>query len=171
VGFLGKWHAQLEYLDGEADEEGGSFDDSEFDGYRLIVGAHPAINDSTQARFDLTYFDYSNDFDAGDSADQDGYGLGFGLRHAFSQKFEGTAELWYVEGSFDFDGGPSEDFNDVSLELQGRYNWTPSLSVGITYLLNGGVFGSAVSSSSSSGDVARFDVRWAFGYNGLSDIK
>jgi hypothetical protein len=175
VGFAGIGHAQLEYLDGEADDDSSSSfsDDADFDGYRLIAGVHPAINDDTQARFDVTYFDYETDFDAGGDASQDGYGLGFGLRHAFSPKFEGTAEVWYVEGDTDFGSG-SEDFNDISLEFQGRYNWTPNLSVGLTYLLNGGVFGSAVnasSSSSSNGDVARFDVRWSFGYNGLSDIK
>jgi hypothetical protein len=169
IGFMNVLHAQLEYTDGESDSDFFS-DDPDFDGFRVTAGAHPQISDNTQFRLDATYFDY----DGGEGSfdfDSKGYGLGFGIRHAFSSKFEGTAQAWYVEGDTDsngFFGNNDQDFNDTIIEFQGRYNWTPNLSTGLTVSLNGGFAGVAADDSSDS---ARFDVRWAFGNNGFSDLK
>jgi hypothetical protein len=178
VGFLGNWHAQLEYTDGEVDAR--DFD-RDFDGYRLIAGAHPQITDNTQLRIDITYFDYSVDGGEGFSdVDTDGYGVGFGLRHAFSPKLEATVQAWYLEGdrdNLDLDADDivpglgcesSEcDFQETVVEIQGRYNWTQNLSTGLTIALGGGV---AASVPLLSGDSATFDVRWSFGNNDFSDL-
>lgn len=207
VGFLEKWHAQLEYVNGETkydllagladDLLGASIGDFETDGYQLVIGAHPQITDRTQLRTDLTYFDFDGDISArlgdGDGpngaangnsgrgrTDVKGYGVGFGLRHAFSPKLEGTIQAWYVEGDIDAsisDGvdslGVKPDFNETMVEIQGRYNWTTNLSVGLTVGL-GGLASSMASNPLAllglGGDVARFDVRWSFGNNGLTDL-
>jgi hypothetical protein len=175
VGFAGKWHAQLEYTDGEIDVEDGD-DKFDFDGYRVVVGAHPQITENTQLRADVTYFDYTTDDLGGfgnSDADTDGYGLGFGLRHAFSPKVEATVQAWYVEGDRDFggffsdcDSGSSCDFQETIIELQGRYNWTRNLSTGLTVALGGSLNGGV----GLGGDSATFDARWSFGNNGLWDL-
>ena len=103
IGFLSKWHAQLEYLDGdvESDFEG---QDPEFDGFRITVGAHPQITDKTQLLANIAYFDYEGDldFDGGEGGEfdfgSDGLALGFGLRHAVSDKLELTGQVWYLDG-------------------------------------------------------------------------
>jgi hypothetical protein len=172
VGFAGKWHAQLEYTDGETDIEDGD-DKFDFDGYRVVVGAHPQITDNTQLRADVTYFDYSADSDFfGFDGDTDGYGLGFGLRHAFSPKVEATVQAWYVEGDRDFEtffgdcDNSSCDFQETIVEVQGRYNWTQNLSTGLTVALGGSLAGGV----GLGGDSATFDARWSFGNNGLWDL-
>ena len=155
IGFAGKWHASLDYLDGTT--ENGTGPDSDFDGYSLVVGAHPQLTANTQLITDLTYFSY--DYDGGEGSD--GYGIGLGLRHGLSDKVELMAEVWYTEGTFDSDFFPDIDYSNTAIEFGARYNWTPNLSTGLTVNLDGGA-GAATSSSSSSSDAARFDVRWSF---------
>jgi len=188
VGFLGKWHAQLDYVDGETDTD--FSEDPDFDGYRLVVGAHPQLTDKTQLVTNITYFDY----DGGEGsfeAEVSGYGVGLGLRHALTPKFEASLLTWYVEGDTDFSDSffsESADFNETIIELQGRYNWTQNLSVGLTASI-GGAFNTIGSASSwggllngsgandgekqslgEGGETIRFDVRWSFGNNDLSDL-
>ncbi len=157
IGFAGKWHASLDYLDGTS--ENGTGPDNDFDGYSLVVGAHPQLTPNTQLIADLNYFDY--DLDGGEGSD--GYGVGLGLRHSLGDKAELMAEVWYTEGSFDNDSPffADTDYNNTTIEFGARYNWTPNLSTGLTVNLDGGA-GAATSSSSSSSDSARFDVRWSF---------
>ncbi len=167
IGFLSKWHAQLEYLDGdvESDFEG---QDPEFDGFRITVGAHPQITDKTQLLANIAYFDYEGDldFDGGEGGEfdfgSDGLALGFGLRHAVSDKLELTGQVWYLDGDefFGDDSEDQEDFNDTIIEFQGRYNWTPNLSTGLTASIDGSFAGVA---ASEADDTFRVDVRWAFG--------
>lgn len=152
LGFAEKWHASLQYTDGETDSDFFSGSNNDFDGYRLIVGAHPQLTPNTQLITDLTYFDY--DYDGGEGST--GYGLGFGLRHSITDKLEIMSEVWYTEGEYDQDNGPDYDYNDTTVEIGGRYNWMPQLSTGLTVGLGG------TSATSSSGDVVRFDVRWSF---------
>lgn len=154
IGFLEKWHASLQYTNGSADSDFFDASDSDFDGGRIIVGAHPQLTQNTQLIADVTYFNY--DYDGGEGSD--GYGLGLGLRHALSDKFELTAEMWYTQGNVDDDFGNDYDYNDTTVELGGRYNWTPQISTGLTVGLNG-----TSGSYNISGDVARFDVRFSFG--------
>jgi hypothetical protein len=153
VGFATKWHASLAYTDGETDF-GTSSDD--FDGYRLIVGAHPQLTTNTQLVTDLTYFDY--DFDGGEGTS--GYGIGLGLRHAVTDKLEVMGEVWYTEGEIDSDSPfiADVDYNDTTVEVGGRYNWLPELSTGLTVSLGG----SSASSSFGGDEAIRFDLRWAF---------
>lgn len=158
IGFLEKWHASLQYQDGESQSDifGGSDD---FDGYRLVVGAHPQLTPNTQLLADLAYSDY--EYDGGEGTD--GISVGFGLRHALTDKVELMSEIWYTEGSYDDDfGGGDVDYSDTSIEIGGRYNWMPALSTGLTLGI-GGLSGSGFSSD----DVVRFDVRWSF-LGGLS---
>lgn len=153
LGFAELWHASLSYTDGETDFGPGNED---FDGYRLIVGAHPQLTPNTQLVTDLTYFDY--DYDGGEGSS--GYGLGLGLRHALTDKLEIMGQVWYTEGEFDYDNPfiSDQDYNDTTVELGGRYNWLPQLSTGLTVSLGG-----TSASSSLGGDTVRFDLRWAFG--------
>ena len=158
IGFLNIWHASLDYLDGTS--ENGQFNqDTDFDGFNLVVGAHHQLTTNTQLVTDLTYFTY----DVGDGGEgSDGYGLGLGLRHGLTDKVELMAEVWYTEGTFDDNSSSNTDFNNTSIEFGARYKWLPNLSTGLTVNLDGGA-GGATTSSSGSGDSARFDVRWSFG--------
>ena len=155
IGFASKWHASLDYLKGTEDIKNGT--DFDFDGWQLVVGAHPQLTPNTQLLTDLTYYNY--DFDGGEGAD--GYGLGLGLRHGLTDKFELSAEAWYIQSSIDNSfGGSSTDAYDTNVQVGGRYNWTPEFSTGLTVDIGGaGIVGT---SSSSSGNTARFDVRWSF---------
>jgi hypothetical protein len=172
VGFAGIWHASLDYLDGTADNSGSGNNDLDFDGFRLVVGAHPQLTPNTQLVTDLTYFDYDYDGGEGATGNSDGYGVGLGLRHSLTDKVELLGEIWYTDGSVDQDGGSSDDYSDTTVQLAARYNWTPAISTGVSVDL-GGTLGAGTSSlsSSSGGDVIRFDARWSFGggVDGLSD--
>jgi hypothetical protein len=170
IGFLGMGHAQLEYTNGDAF-------DTDFDGYRLLVGGHNQIGENTQLIGDLTYFDYSYDGGEGsglsfNDVDVDGFGIGVGLRHALNSRMEVSGQVWYVDGTGEEDGafGSETDFNNTIFELRGRYNWTPQLSTGITAFMGGTFFGGG-GSSFSSGDFVRADIRWAFGNSDFSDLK
>jgi hypothetical protein len=159
VAFLSKWHASLQYQDGEVDSDS-SFGDADFDGFQLVAGAHPQLTPNTQVIFDLTYLDYDVDGAEGGDASEDGYGVGFGLRHAITDKLEISAEAWYIESNYEEDGF-DEDYNNTSLQFGGRYNWTPAVSTGLTVFLDGTA---ATSAASLSDDVIRFDVRWSWDY-------
>lgn len=173
IGFLGMGHAQVEYTNGDAGE-------TDFDGYRLLVGAHNQLGENTQLIGDLTYFDYSYDGGEGcgpfscfsEDLDVDGLGLGLGLRHAINSRAEVSAELWYLDGSVD-QGNESADFNSTILELRARYNWTKQFSTGVTAFIGGSFFsgGSVGSNFLDSGDFYRLDARWAFGNSDFSDLK
>jgi len=164
IGFAEMWHASVAYRDGTS--ENGSFGDIDFDGYQLIVGAHPQITPNTQLVADVTYFDYDLDGAEGFSGGNDGLGLGLGLRHAITDKLEVMSQIWYVNGDTDgsFFSSDSTDYNDTTVEIGGRYNWMPQLSTGLTASLNGGPGGA---SYYVSGDTIRFDIRWSF----LGDVS
>ena len=65
IGFADKWHASVGYLDGTT--ENGNNPDTDFDGWNVIVGAHPQLTTNTQLIADLTYFNY--DIDGGEGTD------------------------------------------------------------------------------------------------------
>ena len=153
IAFLTKWHAQLEYTDGETDSDFFN-DDFDFDGYRIVVGAHPQLTENTQLVADLQYFDYDleeND-DTPFEATTDGYGVGFGLRHSLTDRFEIMGQVWYVDAEVEENDGFDYDYNDTLVELGGRYNWTPNLSTGLTVGLNGSLGGATSAIDGISGD-------------------
>ncbi|MBL8225472.1 MAG: hypothetical protein JNM50_09085 [Chromatiales bacterium] len=180
IGFLGMGHAQVEYTNGTVDGNDTTFDAGssvDFDGYRLVVGAHNQLTENTQLIGDLTYFDYSYDggegSDTGD-VDADGFGIGLGLRHNIGSRAEVSAEVWYLDGEIDADFGGKSDVNDTIFELRARYNWTQNLSTGITAFLGGSFFGNARAFSDDglgSDNLLRADIRWAFGNSNFSDLK
>jgi hypothetical protein len=168
IGFLGMGHAQLEYTNGDAYG-------SDFDGYRLVVGAHNQLGENTQLIGNLTYFDYSYDGGEGSNLsfndiDVDGFGIGVGLRHAIGSRMEVSGQVWYVDSEFEEKGqfGDKGDFNNTIFELSGRYNWTKQLSTGVTAFLGGSFFGGGTIDNS---DFVRADIRWAFGNSDFSDLK
>lgn len=174
IGFLGMGHAQLEYTNGDA---GGT----DFDGYRLVVGAHNQLGENTQLIGDLTYFDYSYDGGEGcggilncgsDDTDVDGFGVGLGLRHAINSRMEISGQFWYLDGNVE-QGNDDADVNSTILELRARYNWTKQFSTGVTAFIGGAFFGAGSVGSSflDTGDFYRLDARWSFGNSDFSDLK
>jgi hypothetical protein len=139
IEFAQKWHAQLRYHDAEDETNVDS------DGYRITVGAHPAVSDQTQLIADITYFDFS--VDGTPDVDTDGYGVGVGARSNITDAVELIGEIWWVESETDND--PNDD-TDFFAEVGGRYHWTQNLSTGILLTLD-------------SSDEVLFDVRWTFG--------
>ena len=127
------WHARLEYIDGE------SFD-VDFDGYRLAIGAHPAITENTDLVFELSYFDLESDL-----GDADGYGLAVGVRSMFTDNVELNALLQSDFG--DIDGGG--DITSINASLGGQYLFTDNVGVGVDV-------------SIGDGNAANFYVRWSF---------
>jgi hypothetical protein len=165
IGFLNQWHAQVEYTDGDMDSDMEL--DADFDGYRLVVGAHPQLTEKTQLVADLQYFDYDLDIDGIDIS-TDGFGIGLGLRHSLSDKFELMAQVWYIDGEVDTNAFFGDiDYNDTVVELSGRYNWTPNLSTGVSVSLDGSLGGGTTALNALEGgfggDVYRLDLRWSFG--------
>lgn len=168
IGFADMFHASVGYTDGNL--EGGlasiGTTDSDFDGYRLVFGVNPQLTPNTQVIGDIAYYDYDLDgtVDGGEGSfaydgGLDGFALGFGLRHSVTSNFEIMGEVWYSDGSID---DVDADYNNTSAEFSARYNWTPSLSTGLTFGYNGG-FGTGL----ETGDTLRLDVRWSF-LGGLS---
>ena len=168
IGFLDKWHSSLQYTEGTTDFDSSSDDD--FDGWRLVVGAHPQLTPDTQLVTEISYFDYNYDGGEGSDGGADGFGLGLGLRHSLSDKAELSALATYTQANFDDSGFGSSGNTDVYstvVEVGGRYNWMPNLSTGLTVSLGGGGAGAGLESSFLGGNLARFDVRWSF----LGDVS
>lgn len=159
IGFLEQFHAQAEWIDGEygdtVDFDGD--DDADFDGYRLIIGAHPSLGPNTDGVLELQYFDLEADYDGGygggDDIEIDGFGVGVGLRHMLTEKVELSGTAWWNEAEWD-EGDYDEDFSDVSLELGGRYLINENLSAGVNVITNDPIANHA--------DSITIDVRWQF---------
>jgi len=142
------FHVQAEYLDGTIGVPGSDVD---FDGYRIVAGAHPSVGDATDAVINIQYFDLT--YDVNPDEDVDGFGVGIGLRHMLAPNVEVSGLAWWNEGSDDDNLGNDNDFSDISLELGGRYLFTDNLSLGVTIVTNDSIVG---------GDSAKIDVRWQF---------
>ncbi len=152
LGFLDVWHAQLGYIDGSL----GGEDNTDFDGWSVQVGAHPAINEKSQLVINIGYFDTS--YDAGGSVDRDGYGVGFGVRTNVTDKVEASAVAYWSDASFDGDlfSESDTDATNISVVLGGRYNWTKNFSTGATVVIGDPVI---ISTGSNS---MNLDVRYTF---------
>jgi len=147
VGFAEIWHAQLDYSDGEANG-GKSSGGTDNDGYTFTVGVNPAVSDTTDLVFDLSYFDIDNDT-ASSSSSVDGYGLGVGLRTMWTDQLEVNGGAEVVSGDA---GGSNSDFTNVIVSVGGVYSFTDNVAVSMD-VANGGIVG---------GNAARFGVRWNF---------
>ena len=136
IGFLGNYHAQLSYVDGDISDDG---DDLDFDGFDLVLGYHQAITSSGATQFfaDINYFDIDFDFDGGEgSVSNTGYGIGLGLRSFVGSNLELEGKITYTRGELDDDFFSDADYTDTSLEVGGRWHWTPNFSTGLMLALN-----------------------------------
>ncbi len=154
IAFATKWHLQVDWQDGEI-EGADTLGDTDFDGYSVVLGAHPAINANTQAIFDIKYFDI--DYEPGDPSEDDfdltGLGLGFGVRSNLTDQVELIAQGWWITGEEDGPGS-NDDFTDVAVQFGGRYNWTQNFSTGVLFTINDTFAGGT--------DSLNLDARWAF---------
>ena len=125
IGFADMWHAQLDYTDAEIAGGKGSSGGADTDGYVLTVGANPAVNDTTDLVFDLSYFDSDLDTSSGENS-ADGYGLGVGLRSMWTDALEVNAGVEVVSGDWDIGG----DFTDIIVTVGGNYAFTDNIVVG-----------------------------------------
>ena len=177
VGFLDVWHIEAGYIDGstagasnllgaviaaELEAELGADLSSDFDGWSVTVGAHPAINEKSQLVINATYFDTSYDVDGGEGAaigdiDRDGYGFGVGIRTNVTDKVEASAIGYWTDASFD-DAGSDADATNISVVLAGRYNWTENFSTGATVTISDPTTGLLDGASNSM----NLDVRYTF---------
>lgn len=152
IGF-GLGHAQINYIDGE--EEGSP--DADFDGYTVVVGIHPQLNENGQYVLEAAWMDGDYEPDGQPDGDVDGIGLAAGLRYNLTDRFELSSKVTWTDLEWDMGGGKA-DFTDVGVELAGRYAWTENLSTGVTVNIN-----DTISDFLFSGDALTLDVRWAFG--------
>ena len=136
------WHARLEYIDGETFGE-------DYDGYRLFVGAHPALTENTDLVFELGYFDL--DLDDGSFTDSyDGFTLGAGLRSMLTDNLE-------LNGGFRASNGDVDGFDIdlVQVYAGGQYLFTDNVGVGVDLEIGSSDFG-------FGGNTANMYVRWSF---------
>lgn len=161
LAFLEQFHVQAEWFDGEYGDSEASFDGEDnvdFDGYRLVVGAHPSLAPNTDGVLQLQYFDIEADGDGSGyygntDVEIDGFGVGAGLRHMLTDKVELGAVAWWNEAEWDADGD-DEDFSDISIEFAGRYAFTENLSAGVAVVTNDPL--------TDHGDSMTIDLRWQF---------
>ena len=139
LGFLDIWHAQVNYIDGSL---GYGDVNNDFDGYQIIVGAHPAITQDSQLVLNVEYFDENFDVSDADNVNRDGWGAGIGFRTNVTDKVEASAiGYWTYEqvdqGPFAYcdESSSSCDSTNVSIEFAGRYNWTRNFSTGATLVV------------------------------------
>lgn len=133
VGFLDVWHVQAAYFDGQSGLNSGNESSSQsidFDGFEVVVGAHPSITDSTQLVINARYFDGStksnSDIDY-TGVSFDGFGFGIGFRSMVTDKVE--AGLLVNWDDISSNTGLANE-KVVSLGLTGRYYWTEAFSTG-----------------------------------------
>ena len=159
LGFLDVWHAQVGYINGSL---GFGSINNDFDGYQITVGAHPGITADTELVLNGIYFDTDYDVPNADNVTRDGYGAGIGFRTMVTEKVEASAiGYWTYEN---VDQGPigfcdqtdaNCDATNVSIQFEGRYNWTKNFSTGATLNVGDAVLG-------GSADSMNLDVRWTF---------
>jgi hypothetical protein len=149
--------AQWDGVVGFGDTDSGSDD---FDVWRLAVGMHPAITDSTdlvleigvsQGEYDRT----RNNADTG-SVEPDAVDLTFGVRSMIADNFELNAAAILAQGSTDFGG--SDDYQEVGLRIGGQYFFTDAISVNVA-----ATSGYSPNNGNIDGDSIQIGGRWSFG--------
>lgn len=89
---------------------------------QLAVGGgwHPALSDTTDLVFELTYISVEASA-LGFSIDDDGYGASLGLRSMLSPQFELAGSVNYSDYG---------DGDDTSVQVQAWYNFTKAFAIG-----------------------------------------
>jgi hypothetical protein len=160
-GFADKWHVRGEFKDGEVEGGSNPTGGADDDAYNLVVGIHPAITDSTDFVFELSYFDGSVDsfqFDSNINSgrevgeDADGYGLTIGLRSMIADNLEVNGFVTSISGDEKVWSGSefgSSDFTEIEVTVGGQYFFTDNIGLGVD--VNVG-----------DGDSANFYARYSF---------
>jgi opacity protein-like surface antigen len=151
-GFAGIWHINGTYGTISAEPVSGS--DVDVDRYRIGVGVHPAITDSTDFVAEIGYTAWEVDVEG--DPEPEAIDLTLGVRSMITDQFELNGFLATQVGSSDF-GSPDDDFTNLAPSLGGQYFFTDNLSVNLNY-----TWGDIQSVVAGSGDTARFGVRWSF---------
>jgi len=144
------WHASASYADGEIAGGKGS-GGADVDGYQLRVGAHPAVNDTTDLVLELGYYDGAANFGFGPNTKADGYILGAGLRNMWTDALELNAGVDILSGDVGSAGFSKSDNTTVLVRAGGQYLFTDGVGVGVD-----------VSNSNATGNLANFYLRWSF---------
>lgn len=147
LGFADIWHVGASWIDGEVAGGKGS-GGADTDGYELTVGVHPAVSDTTDLVFEISYADADVDT-ASVSGSGDGYALTSGLRSMWTENLEINAAVSVVDASVD--GCSSCDSTSIVVGAGGQYLFTDNVGVGVD-VANGG----------TGGNTANFYVRWNF---------
>jgi opacity protein-like surface antigen len=153
-GFAGIWHINGTY--GTITTESIGSSDVDVDRYRIGIGAHPAITDSTDFVAEVGYTAWEVDV-AGDP-EPDAIDLTLGVRSMVTDRFELNAFLATQIGSSDF-GGSDDDFTNLAPSVGGQYFFTDNVSVNLSYSWNDV---QSLVVQSLTADTARFGVRWSF---------
>jgi hypothetical protein len=125
----------------------------DYDVWRLAVGMHPAITDSTDLVLELGVS--SGKYDDTD-VEPDAVDLTFGVRSMIADNFELNAAAIIAQG--DGDDGSSDDYQDVGIRIGGQYFFTDAISVNVT-----ATSGYGISNGNENGDSIQIGGRWSFG--------
>jgi len=115
-------------------------EEDDLDGFRVGVGIHPAITDSTDLVVEVGYSTFSAD---DSDADPDAIDLTLGVRSMITDQLELNAFVVTARGDTDTDAG---DFQDAGISIGGQYFFTDNFSV----------------NASGSEDVSQIGVRFSF---------
>ncbi len=114
------------YSSAESDDSfgvGSARDEIDVDSWRLGLGFHTPVNQSTDGFVSLSYVDNDVDF-AGFSEDGSGNILEAGLRGRSSQELEWNASIFRSD---------IEDNDEIGLQVGARYFLQPNTSLGLNY--------------------------------------
>lgn len=128
MGIADLYHVQLGYFDGDSGTDWDGDGSDNYDGWKITAGVHPALNDRTDAVFNLNYTSYDLDHTREDIST---WGFGAGLRHMLTDRFELTGMVNWDRG--DIDHISNSDFTFISWEVGGRYLFNNNVSAGLTY--------------------------------------
>jgi hypothetical protein len=134
----------------------------DFDVWRLAVGMHPSITDSTDLVLELgvSQGEYDSLRVNGSSVEPDAVDLTFGVRSMIADNFELNAAAIFANGDTDIDG--LGDYQDVGIRIGGQYFFTDAISVNVT-----ATSGYSPNIGNINGDSIQIGGRWSFGDFGL----
>jgi hypothetical protein len=125
----------------------------DYDVWRLAVGMHPAITDSTDLVLELGVS--SGKFDDAD-VEPDAVDLTFGVRSMIADNFELNAAAIFEQGDTDTNAG---DFQNIAIRVGGQYFFTDAISVNVT-----ATSGTSISTGNlDNSDSIQIGGRWSFG--------
>jgi hypothetical protein len=150
LGLFENFHTNFSYS-AISDSASPAIDD--YDVWRLAVGMHPAITDSTDLVLELGVS--SGKYDDTD-VEPDEVDLTFGVRSMIADNFELNAAAIFSQGDTDTDDG---DFQDIGIRIGGQYFFTDAISVNVTATSGTGISTGNV----DNGDSIQIGGRWSFG--------